>query len=113
MLKGGGCVLKLILGSVADREYMITAHYLELGGYIVKGFHAKVISITKAASHYDAYTVFLRRWASNLHDAQRFYDPVHVIEITGPPAEFRISDIYGKMGRFPNPDMFTDEDYYW
>ncbi len=96
------------------KKFIVTARpYERAVDKLVPGELFSVMGTYDAIDSNAAYLAFLDEYCKDIRDAQRFYPDVYVIEISETASKYSLHDTFGKLAKFPNPGLFTEEDRYY
>lgn len=95
---------------VERKDYMVLANFMSRTiSPLDPGKYLKLMGTYKATSPKEAFRMFLEEYAQDLKTAQRFYDDIRVVPISGDPEVFTLSSIFGGK-LFPNPAVMNETD---
>lgn len=112
-VKQVGNKIELMEGTGQEKDYIILGDYLTIGASIIGGSRLKLMDAVKAVSPEAAFRFFIKKYCKDVREAQRFYNEIYIMVTPQEVYEFKLSDHFGQLAKFPNPELFGDEDYYW
>jgi len=95
-----------------ERTFIVIANYLTFGASTIQEDLPRLMGVYRCEDSDSAFRMFLEQHAPTVAEAQKFYDSVIVIDIKAVGHEFLMSDYFGKLAKFPNPDIFPYHKYY-
>lgn len=95
------------------KKYLVYGKHIDLGPSLFQRTPLSIYGVYEAINEDEAYKMFLTLHCPNVRDAQRFYNTIGVVELNDITKQFLLSDTFGKFAKFPNPDLFTDDDLYF